>query len=140
MKRKYNWSWIGFILGPAYLLICGAYLPGVVILFVYYIVLILAILVFTTTKFYFLISLLLGIYCGLNAERFIKKPMQEKQSKFTEFYKNKGYTGRELSDRVRKRSLSLIHILSSAILAIFIYWAAKIIISLFAFLLAINIQ
>ncbi|MCK4695679.1 MAG: hypothetical protein KAT74_07940, partial [Candidatus Cloacimonetes bacterium] len=72
--------------------------------------------------------------------RFIKKPMQEKQSKFTEFYKNKGYTGRELSDRVRKRSLSLIHILSSAILAIFIYWAAKIIISLFAFLLAINIQ
>ena len=136
---KYSWNWLGFVLGPFYFFIAGAYLSGAIVLGVSSFVNVLMVLLTQTTKFSFTISLLTGFFCGIQAEKYTDKPMQERRDHYLKIYRAKGYEGRELTQIVQKKMLGFFRIFGGFLLSLFMYYTIKIVIGVFLSLLMINV-
>jgi hypothetical protein len=127
-------------MGPVYLFICGAWLHGAILLAINYVLIICSIFLFATVKLSFYIGIAVAVYCGANANRITQKPMQQRHTRYLELYRSKGYTGRELTEIVRKKELGFVRIMGGFLLAIFMYWGARTVIGVLLALLIINIE
>jgi hypothetical protein len=125
IDRENSWSWLGFFIGPVYLFICGAYVWSVLILAIQHIAIFISVLIFRSFMLYYPINFLIMTFCGFMANRIIQKPMEDRHDRYIQKFRDKGYKGKELVEKVRKKEMGLIRILLGFTLAFFAYWLLR---------------